>query len=123
MISLGRTQRRPPPVAPPFMPNTGPSDGSRSVATALRPDRSQPLGQADRVHRLAFAAGGGRDGRHQDQLAPGRTGRFGKQFQPQFGGVLTVVFQVVVWDAELVRNFADQQEFGRLGRRPGWEFG
>ena len=35
----GTTRARPPPVAPPFMPKTGPSDGSRSATTAFSPRR------------------------------------------------------------------------------------
>jgi hypothetical protein len=43
----------PPPVAPPFSPNTGPSDGSRSVTTALA-ELLWTLRQAYRDDRLAF---------------------------------------------------------------------
>ena len=36
---MGATCASPPPVAPPFRPNTGPRDGSRKSATALSPSR------------------------------------------------------------------------------------
>ena len=39
MSSMGTTCARPPPVAPPFRPNTGPSEGSRSAIRARSPIR------------------------------------------------------------------------------------
>ena len=42
MSSIGTTCARPPPAAPPFIPNTGPSDGSRSAAAARTPMRFSP---------------------------------------------------------------------------------
>ena len=42
ILSTGSSDALPPPVAPPFMPNTGPSDGSRSAATALWPSLTSP---------------------------------------------------------------------------------
>ena len=39
MSSIGTTCARPPPVAPPFIPKTGPSDGSRSAIIAFLPMR------------------------------------------------------------------------------------
>ena len=35
--SIGTTWANPPPAAPPFIPNTGPTDGSRRQRTGLRP--------------------------------------------------------------------------------------
>ena len=40
--SIGTTWERPPPAAPPLMPNTGPSEGSRSAAAARSPMRLRP---------------------------------------------------------------------------------
>src|SRR5256885_80538 len=37
--SIGRTWDRPPPVAPPFVPNTGPRDGSRTATMPFVPRR------------------------------------------------------------------------------------
>ena len=37
MSSIGTTWAWPPPAAPPFMPNTGPSEGSRRQMTAFLP--------------------------------------------------------------------------------------
>ena len=37
MSSIGTTCAKPPPAAPPFMPNTGPSEGSRRQITAFLP--------------------------------------------------------------------------------------
>jgi hypothetical protein len=51
------------------MPNTGPSEGSRSATTAFLPIFAQRVGQADRRGGLALARGRGVDGRDQDQLA------------------------------------------------------
>ena len=42
IFSMGSTWAYPPPAAPPFMPKYGPSDGSRSATTALRPMRLSP---------------------------------------------------------------------------------
>ena len=42
MSSTGTTIERPPPVAPPFMPKVGPSDGSRSARHARSPSRAIP---------------------------------------------------------------------------------
>ena len=42
ILSTGYSEALPPPVAPPFWPNTGPSDGSRSAATALLPIAASP---------------------------------------------------------------------------------
>ncbi len=42
MRSRGMTWLRPPPVAPPFMPNDGPSDGSRNARQADSPIRASP---------------------------------------------------------------------------------
>ena len=40
--SIGSSDALPPPVAPPFMPKTGPSEGSRSAATAVCPSLIRP---------------------------------------------------------------------------------
>ena len=37
MFSIGSTCEYPPPVAPPFIPKTGPNDGSRTQITAFFP--------------------------------------------------------------------------------------
>jgi len=42
IFSAGSICERPPPAAPPFMPNTGPSDGSREVMIAVLPIFSRP---------------------------------------------------------------------------------
>ena len=42
MSSIGITWDRPPPAAPPLMPKTGPSEGSRSAAAARSPMRLRP---------------------------------------------------------------------------------
>ena len=42
MSSIGTTCEYPPPVAPPLMPNTGPSDGSRSTTVVFLPMRLRP---------------------------------------------------------------------------------
>ena len=39
---MGATWAQPPPVAPPFRPNTGPKDGSRRAAMTLQPMRRRP---------------------------------------------------------------------------------
>ena len=42
ILSTGASEAFPPPVAPPFCPKTGPSEGSRSAATALCPRLTSP---------------------------------------------------------------------------------
>ena len=42
MSSIGKIWLYPPPVAPPFMPNTGPSDGSRKARQVFAPTRFIP---------------------------------------------------------------------------------
>ena len=42
MSSLGTTTARPPPVAPPFMPKVGPSDGSRRARHTFSPILAMP---------------------------------------------------------------------------------
>ena len=42
MSSTGTTIERPPPVAPPFRPKTGPIEGSRSARHARSPIRASP---------------------------------------------------------------------------------
>jgi hypothetical protein len=38
ICSIGITWEKPPPAAPPFIPKTGPNDGSRMTQEALCPD-------------------------------------------------------------------------------------
>src|ERR671931_1766835 len=42
MSSIGTTCAKPPPVAPPLIPNTGPSEASRTHSTELRPIAPRP---------------------------------------------------------------------------------
>ena len=42
MSSIGTTCASPPPAAPPLIPNTGPSDGSRRHRTGVRPIAPSP---------------------------------------------------------------------------------
>src|SRR3984957_20154997 len=42
ILAAGSTCERPPPAAPPFIPNTGPSDGSREERIARLPITSSP---------------------------------------------------------------------------------
>ncbi len=53
--SIGTTCVMPPPAAPPLIPKTGPSDGSRRHATGLLADRAEALGEPDERRRLALA--------------------------------------------------------------------
>ena len=106
ILSTGCSDALPPPVAPPFCPNTGPSDGSRSAATACLPTLDQPLRQADRGHRLAFAARRRRDGGDEDQLAAAR-GKPVEQLEADLRGVAAVGFEQVVGEAEALGNGGD----------------
>ena len=74
-VVAGMTRALPPPVAPPFIPKTGPSDGSRRATIGPAARQAQGVDQADGRRRLALAGRGGRHGRDHDQPAgPGRLG-------------------------------------------------
>ena len=57
--SIGTTCAYPPPAAPPLIPNTGPSDASRSASTGLRPIWPSPCVSATEVVVLPSPAGVG----------------------------------------------------------------
>ena len=57
--SIGTTCACPPPAAPPFMPNTGPSDGSRSPTKTFLPMRRIPSARPIVVVVLPSPAGVG----------------------------------------------------------------
>ena len=59
MSSIGATCARPPPAAPPFMPKTGPSDGSRSATIERRPILRKPSASPTVVVDLPSPAGVG----------------------------------------------------------------
>ena len=56
---MGTTWAQPPPVAPPFMPNTGPSDGSRRASMAFLPMQRMPSAKATDTVVLPSPAGVG----------------------------------------------------------------
>ena len=76
--SIGTTWVMPPPAAPPLMPNTGPSEGSRRQSTGRWPMCAEALGQADRGGRLALAGLRRRHARDADQLAVGQAAAGGR---------------------------------------------
>ena len=57
--SCGSTRDRPPPVPPPLIPNIGPSDGSRNVATTFFPNLPNPCAMPTVVVVLPSPAGVG----------------------------------------------------------------
>ena len=59
MSSIGTTCAWPPPAAPPFMPNTGPMEGSRNASTARWPSRLMPSAMPTEVVVLPSPAGVG----------------------------------------------------------------
>jgi hypothetical protein len=59
MSSIGTTCAWPPPAAPPFMPNTGPSEGSRSAITQRLPMRFSASPRPTTVVVLPSPAGVG----------------------------------------------------------------
>ena len=59
MSSIGTTWAYPPPAAPPLMPNTGPSDGSRSATTTFLPWRARASANPTVVVVLPSPAGVG----------------------------------------------------------------
>ena len=59
MSVIGLSWLLPPPAAPPFMPNTGPIDGSRSAAAAVSPMWARPSTRPTVVVVLPSPAGVG----------------------------------------------------------------
>ena len=59
ICSIGSTCALPPPAAPPFMPNTGPSDGSRSASIAFLPIFVMPSAKPTETVVLPSPAGVG----------------------------------------------------------------
>ena len=57
--SIGTTCAQPPPAAPPLMPNTGPSDGSRRASTGFLPITPRPCVSETEVVVLPSPAGVG----------------------------------------------------------------
>ena len=62
------------------------------------PDAVQAEGEADADRGLADAGLGGRDGRHEDELAPPGA-RFVDEAQGEFGNVVAIAFEVFFGDA------------------------
>ena len=62
------------------------------------PDAVQAEGEADADRGLADAGLGGRDGRHEDELAPPGA-RFVDEAQGEFGNVVAIAFEVFLGDA------------------------
>ena len=81
----------------------------------LLADPVQGVAQADAGRGLAFAGGRGRDRGDQHQLAGGFGLQAAIQVERHFGLVLAVMFQVVVSDAQLSRDFVDGQHFRLTG--------
>ena len=106
ILSSGASDALPPPVAPPFWPKTGPSDGSRRAATARRAALDQPLRQADGRDGLAFAAGRRRDRGDENQLSTANRKAI-EQLEPDLGGESAVGLEQVGRNTERVSNIAD----------------
>ena len=86
IFSAGSICELPPPAAPPFIPKTGPSEGSREVMMALLPMLLQALDETDGGDGFAFAGGGRGGRRHQDQLATTIAARaLLEQLEAEFG--------------------------------------
>ena len=75
MSSIGTTCAWPPPAAPPFIPNTGPSEGSRRQAIALRPMWFRPSTRPTVVVVLPSPAGVGLMPLTRTSLPDGRSAR------------------------------------------------
>ncbi len=59
MSSIGNTCEYPPPVAPPLIPKTGPSEGSRNTAVVRFPMRLRPCAKPIETVVLPSPAGVG----------------------------------------------------------------
>src|SRR3954449_7147181 len=129
--SIGTTCVMPPPAAPPLMPNTGPSDGSRRQGTGFFPiapsprgrpeagagllaDRAEPLGQPDERRRLALARLRRRHARDADDLAV----RPAREAVEHAGGDLRLVAAVrldlVGLEPDVLGDLVDRDELGFL---------
>jgi hypothetical protein len=75
MSPIGTTCAYPPPAAPPLMPKTGPSDGSRRLSTGRRPMRPSPWVRPTAVVVLPSPAGVGFTPATQTMCACARSAR------------------------------------------------
>ena len=75
MSSIGTTCAWPPPAAPPFMPNTGPSEGSRRQTMAFLPMRFSASPRPTLVVVLPSPAGVGLIAVTRISLPSGRSRR------------------------------------------------
>ena len=87
MSSIGTTCAKPPPAAPPFIPNTGPSEGSRRQIEAFLPIRMSASPRPTVVVVLPSPAGVGLIAETRISFAPGRAGRCASQSSEIFAFV------------------------------------
>ena len=109
----GSTLLRPPPVAPPLRPKTGPIDGCRSASGHALANAPQALGQPDRRGRLALAGGSRRDRRDQDQLARLAAGRRDR-LELDLGLVAAVGLEELLGDVQVARHLHDRPLCGSV---------
>ena len=108
--SIGTTCVIPPPAAPPLIPNTGPSDGSRRHATGRLPICAEPLREADERRRLALARPRRRHARHADQLAVRAVGEPLGHRQVDLRLVPAVRLELLALEAEAARDLLDRPQ-------------
>ena len=102
MSSIGTTCAWPPPAAPPFMPNTGPSEGSRRQIDAFLPMRFSASPRPTVVVVLPSPAGVGLIAVTRISLPSGRSSQTVDIVERDLGLVVPIGLEVLVIDAELV---------------------
>ena len=103
ILSSGASDALPPPVAPPFCPNTGPSDGSRSAATALWPRLTSPCVSPMVVTVLPSPLVVGVMAVMSTSL-PAAVWEAIEKLEPDLGGVPSVRFEQVFGNAEALSD-------------------
>ena len=106
-------------IAPPLIPNTGPSDASRRQSTGRLPILPSPWVSDDRCRRLAFARLRRRDRSHADELRVGHACQSVEHGQPNLGLVVAVELDLVRLEPELRRDVGYQGGASRPGRSRG----
>ena len=112
--SIGTTCAWPPPVAPPFIPKQGPSDGSRRHSTVLRPIMFSASVRPTDVVLLPSPASVGLIAVTRMSLPCGAV-LGGHQAEVELGAVAAEGFDRFGRDADLGGDVVERREPGRAG--------
>ena len=119
MSSIGTTCAKPPPAAPPLIPNTGPERRLAEAEHRVLANCPEPLRQRDGGGRLPLAGLGRRDRRDVDELRVGLVCEPVEDGQVDLGLVLAVRVVLVLGEAHGLCDLRDRPELGLLGDLEG----